>query len=100
MEELCYLPARVLADRLRRRELSATEALNAYIERIENHNPPLNAVVSADFGRAREAATAADRAPALDQAPGPLHGVPMTLKDGHDVAGLRTTIGTEIFDRT
>ncbi len=100
MEDLCYLPAGVLADRLRRRELTATEALNSCVERIEKHNPSLNAVVSADFDRAREAAVAADRALALDETVGPLHGVPMILKDGHDVAGLRTTVGTEVFDRT
>src|SRR5437762_2806900 len=59
MEELCYLPARVLADRLRRREVTAAEALAAHVERIGKHNPSLNAVVSADFDQAREAAAAA-----------------------------------------
>jgi amidase len=99
MDELCYLPARVLADRLRRRELTAAEVLATYIERIGKLNPSLNAVVSADFDQARQAAAAADRALARDETPGPLHGVPMIIKDGHDVAGLRTTIGTESFDR-
>ncbi len=99
MEALWYEPARVLADRLRRRELTATEVLNAWIERIEEHNPSLNAVVSVDFDRACDAAAAADRALALGDATGPLHGVPMVLKDGHDVAGLRTTVGSELFDR-
>jgi amidase len=99
MDELCYLPARILADRLRRRDLSAVEALEAYVERIEERNPSLNAVVSADLGRARAAAAAADDASARGEPVGPLHGVPMTLKDGHDVAGLRTTVGSETFDR-
>src|SRR6266508_1333875 len=99
VEALWYEPARVLADRLRRRELTATEVLNAWIERIEEHNPSLNAVVSVDFERACDAAAAADRALALGDATGPLHGVPMVLKDGHDVAGLRTTVGSELFDR-
>jgi amidase len=99
MEELCYLPARVLADRVRRRELAATEVLDAHLARIEKHNPHLNAVVSADADRAREAAAAADSALARGEPAGPLHGVPMILKDGHDVAGLRTTVGTEVFDR-
>ena len=95
-DDICYLPAGALAARLRRRELSATEALEVFIARIERDDPPLNAVVSADFDRARDAAAAADRA---REPLGPLHGVPIVLKDGHDVAGLRTTVGTPVFDR-
>src|SRR5215211_3397694 len=95
----CELPARVLAGRLRRRQLTAVEALEAHLERIEKHNPALNAVVSLDTDLARAAAEAADAALGRDEVPGPLHGVPMTLKDGHDVAGLRTTVGTVELDR-
>jgi len=95
----CELPARVLARRLRRRELSAAEALEAHLQRIDKHNPALNAVVSLDAERARERAEAADAALRRGAPLGPLHGVPMTLKDGHDVAGLRTTVGTDLFDR-
>jgi amidase len=96
--DLCHLPARVLADRMRKRELSAVEVLDAYIQRIDRLNPTLNAVVSADYDLARQAAAEADRKVARGESLGPLHGVPMTTKDGHDVAGLRTTIGTERFD--
>src|SRR5262249_4504166 len=99
MDELWYQPARVLADRLRSREVSAVEVLAAHLARVEKYNPSLNAVVSLDVDRAREAAVDADRALARDEHPPPLLGVPMELKDGHDVAGLRTTAGTEIFDR-
>jgi amidase len=95
----CELPARVLARRLRRRELSAVEALDAHLQRIDKHNPALNAVVSLDAERAGERAAAADAALRRGAPVGPLHGVPMTLKDGHDVAGLRTTVGTALFDR-
>jgi amidase len=98
-KEPCELPARVLARRLRRRQLSAAEALEAHLQRIEKHNPALNAVVSLDVDRARELAAAADAALRRGEQLGPLHGVPMTLKDGHDVAGLRTTVGTAQFDR-
>jgi amidase len=48
MNGLCYLPARVLAERLRRRELTATELLDAHLARIEKYNPALGAVVSMD----------------------------------------------------
>lgn len=99
MEDLTYLPARVLADRIRRREPTAVDALLAYLERIAAYNPVLNAVVSLDEDRALDAARAADMAVERGAATGPLHGVPMTLKDCHDVAGLRTTVGTPVFDR-
>jgi amidase len=98
-EGLCEVPARVLAERLRRREVSAVEALDAHLERIGRHNPALNAVVSLDADRARDQARAADAAIARGEVVGPLHGVPMTLKDGHDVAGMRTTVGTFELDR-
>jgi amidase len=95
----CELPARVLARRLRRRQLTAVEALEAHLERIEEHNPMLNAVVSLDADRARKLAEAADAELRRGEIRGPLHGVPMTLKDAHDVAGLRTTVGTVELDR-
>src|SRR5262249_29729681 len=88
-----------LADRLRRGELSATELLDAYLKRIDAYNPPLNAIVSVGVEHAREAAAAADRVLARGEAVGPLGGVPMAVKGGHDGAGLRTTVGSEIFDR-
>jgi amidase len=59
----------------------------------------LNAVVSLDIEAAGRQAEAADATLARGEAGGPLHGVPLTLKDGNDVAGLRTTLGTELFDR-
>ncbi|MGH9244486.1 MAG: amidase [Acidimicrobiales bacterium] len=93
------LPARVLARRIKERQLSAVEVLEAHLERIEKFNPALTAVVSLDADRARAAAEAADAAPERGEVLGPLHGVPMTLKDGHEVAGLRTTVGTPVLDR-
>jgi len=95
----CDIPARVLASRLRRRQTTAVEALAAHLERIEQHNAALNAVVSLDIDRARRLAAAADAALRRGEIWGPLHGVPMTLKDAHDVAGLRTTVGTRELDR-
>ncbi len=98
-DEPCNIPARVLTRRLRERKLTAVEALEAHLERIEECNPVLNAVVSLDADRARKSAEAADAALRRDEVWGPLHGVPMTLKDAHDVAGLRTTVGTKELDR-
>jgi amidase len=93
---MSYESARLQADRIRRRERSAAETLDAFLARVEAYDKDLNAVVSIDADLAREAARAADATPA----DGPLHGVPMTIKDGYDVAGLRTTVGTPVFDRT
>lgn len=99
LEAPCYLPARELARRLRDRQLTAVDLLEAQLDRIERHNPALNAVVSLDAGRARRRAEEADAALARGEVWGPLHGVSMTLKDAHDVAGLRTTIGAVPLDR-
>ncbi len=62
MEGPCDIPARLLARRLRQRRLSAVEALEAHLERIEKHNATLNAVVSLDVDGARKAARKADTA--------------------------------------
>jgi amidase len=97
--EVHELTAGGLADLIKRRELSAVEALDGALRRIEAHNPALNAVVSLDEDRARRAAQRADAELTRESQLGPLHGVPLTLKDGHDVAGLRTTVGTQAFDR-
>ena len=98
-ESPCDLPATELARRLQRRELSARDAVEAHLSRIAERNGALNAVVSLDPARARAQADAADAALRRGDAVGPLHGVPMTLKDAHDVAGLRTTVGSPLFDR-
>ncbi len=97
--ELHRLSATDLAARLRAGSVTATEALAACLERIEKHNPELTAAVSLDAEAAARHAAEADEALRRGDDVGPLHGVPMTLKDGHDVAGLRTTIGTTAFDR-
>src|SRR5262245_43101533 len=95
----CELSAKLLASRMRDRTLSASEVLEAHLAKIEEHNPKLHAVVSLDAEKARQRAREADRALARGEYWGPLHGVPMTLKDGFDVAGLRTTVGTKELDR-
>jgi len=88
-----------LARRIRQRERSAREALEEHLDRIARHDATLHAVVSVDAARARAEADAADAALGRGEVRGPLHGVPMTLKDGNDVAGLRTTVGTRELDR-
>jgi amidase len=91
--------AQGLAGRIRRGEISAVEVLEEHLDRIGKHNPELNAVVSLDADAAQRQAEAADAALRRGVEVGPLHGVPMTLKDSLDVAGLRTTVGTAQLDR-
>ncbi|HWP11603.1 MAG TPA: amidase family protein [Ramlibacter sp.] len=82
-----------LASAIRRRECSAAELVQAQLARIAQRNPALNAIVTLDAEGALERAAAADAALAAGRPCGPLHGVPFTLKDCFETAGLRTTAG-------
>lgn len=83
-----------LAGQIAAGTISAAEAVDAAIGRIEQVDGPINAVVVRDFERAREAAKAADMRRAQGVA-GPLNGVPMTVKESFNIAGLKTTWGFE-----
>lgn len=95
--EIQAMSLRKLAGSIRRREISAREALDAHLRRIEEVNPVINAVVTLDPEGAWERATEADKMLAAGVEVGPLHGVPMTHKDNHNTAGMRTTFGSPIF---
>lgn len=84
-----------LAHAIRSGEISAIDALEAHLARIEQVNPTLNAVVILDAESARQRALEADAALARGEVWGALHGVPFTLKDCHETAGMRTTAGFE-----
>jgi amidase len=83
-----------LARAIRERKVSSTEAVEAFLRRIDRVNPLLNAVVTLCAERARMEARIADERLAKGLPTGPLHGVPMTIKDSLDTAGVRTTGGT------
>jgi amidase len=89
---MTYPTASALAEALRTRQVSAVELLDETTRRIETHDGRLNAVVVRDFERARDAARAADEALARGETQ-PLLGVPMTVKEAFNVAGLPTTWG-------
>ncbi len=93
MSDLHDLSARDLAERIRRREVSSREALDHLLDRVARLDGPVNCVVTIDAERARREADAADRALAAGNVAGPLHGVPMTIKDSFTTAGMRTTSG-------
>jgi amidase len=98
MGDIALEPAHRLAEAIRRRELSSRELLDHYLARVGRLNPALNAVVTLDPDGARRAADDADTAVARGDVTGPLHGVPMTIKDTYETAGMRTTCGLSAWD--
>ena len=95
MNELIYKSASFLARAIRNKEVSSEEVVKACLERIEKVNPRLNAVVQMTGDRALARARGADDALARGEISGPLHGVPFTIKDNLDTAGVISTGGTK-----
>src|SRR5260370_9146545 len=93
MSELAYSSAIAIAKKIRRREISSREAVDYFLARVAALDQPINSVVSIDADRARHEADAADAALARGEVRGPLHGVPMTIKDSFQTEGMRTTSG-------
>ena len=93
MSEIWQLSATELAQRIARRQLSSAEVVDAHLARIDAVNPALNAVVRVLADEARAAAALADKRLADGETVGPLHGVPFTVKENIDMAGLPTTWG-------
>lgn len=96
MDEALFLSATDAADMLRGKEVSSRELTELLLARIDAVNPAVNAVVELRREAALQEAAAADQAIA-DGVPGPLLGVPMTIKDSFNVAGLHTTWGNPAF---
>ena len=97
MSDVAFRAAVDLASMVRNQEISALELADIYIDRIERLDGEINAVVVRDFERARAAARVADARLAAGDTVGPLHGVPMTIKESYDVGGLPTTWGIPVF---
>jgi Asp-tRNA(Asn)/Glu-tRNA(Gln) amidotransferase A subunit family amidase len=97
MTELCDFEAVELRRRIGAKEISPRELLDSCIARIEAVDPALNAVVATCLDRARDEARAAEAA-VMDGAPlGPLHGLPIGIKDLNATGGLRTTYGSLLY---
>lgn len=93
MAALVFQSASELARIIKDREASAEEVLDAHLRHIAAHNEPLNAVITLDEEGARRRTREADEALARGEVWGPLHGVPVTVKDCYETAGLKTTCG-------
>lgn len=97
-EEICFLEAAELSRRIRAKELSAAEVMEAHLRRIEATNPRVNAIVTFLPERAMEDARAADEKLARGEETGPLHGLPVAHKDLAPTKGIRTTFGSKVFE--
>lgn len=95
-DDLCGLDATELAARIRHKDVSPVEVLRAHQDRIARLNPVLNAIVT-PAPDAAERAREAERAVMRGDRLGPLHGVPFTMKDAFETAGLRTTCGSRLL---
>ena len=93
MSELHFATATELAAKIRNREIGAVELLDHFLGRVEKYNPQLNAIIWMDEEGARARAKAADAALARGENWGPLHGLPMTIKESFNIAGSPTTWG-------
>lgn len=91
MSEFVFRTATELAQIIREKTATAVDVLEDHLQQIARHNPALNAIVTPNEEEARQRAREADEALARDEVWGPLHGVPVTVKDVFETAGLRTT---------
>jgi amidase len=97
MSTLSYLTGSQLAAMIRDRKIGCVELLDHFLDRVERFNPAINAVVVLDIERARRRALDADDALARGDDVGPLHGVPMTIKESFQLMGTPTTFGVTAY---
>jgi len=97
MDAYAFGSATQLALEIRDRRVGCLELLDFYLARAERHNPALNAIIAWQIDAARQRARDADAALAKDEVWGPLHGIPMTVKESFNVSGLPTTFGNPLW---
>ena len=93
---MIYKNTHELVDLIKNKELSSVELLETLLKRVEQVNPDLNAIVALDAERAMDKAKKADEALSKGEDIGPLHGLPMTIKDAYSVEGLVSTGGNPL----
>src|SRR5215213_1379033 len=95
--DLCYAPISELATRLASRALSPVELTEAYLRRLEALDPKIHAFVTLTPERALDDARRAEHEIGRGDVRGPLHGIPIALKDLYDTAGIRTTAHSRVY---
>lgn len=95
--DLAFAPAWRLADLVRTRQVSPVELATLFLDRIATQNPKLNAYLTIASDAALDAAKTAERLLLSGASVGPLHGVPLSIKDLLDTAGIRTTYGSRVY---
>jgi amidase len=96
-EDICFQSAVEMARRIRAKQISSRELLEAHLKRIERINPTVNAIVTLVAEQAMEQARFLDEAAAHGRWAGPLHGLPVAHKDLHETMGIRTTFGSPLL---
>jgi Asp-tRNA(Asn)/Glu-tRNA(Gln) amidotransferase A subunit family amidase len=97
-EDICFMSAFEMGEKIKTQELSSTEITETIIERIEKINPLLNAYCTPTFELARETAEKADEAVKKSENLGLLHGIPTSIKDLMQTKGIRTTFGSKLYE--
>ena len=97
-EEICFLPAWEMKEKIESQELSSTEITETIIERIEKINPIINAYCTTTFDLARTMAKEADERVKKGEKIGLLNGIPTSIKDLNQIKGVRTTFGSKIYE--
>lgn len=96
-EDICFMPAFEMADKIKTQELTSLEITETIIERIEKLNPILNAYCTSTFDLAREMAKKADDSVKRDEKFGILNGIPTSIKDLMQTKGILTTYGSKLY---
>lgn len=97
-DPIYYQEASTLAEMIRNKEITSVEVVQVHLDRIEAINPKINGIVTLMGKQALKDAAAADKAVAAGEKLGPLHGVPFSIKDSIDTAGVPTQYGSKIFE--
>ncbi|HIL31206.1 MAG TPA: Asp-tRNA(Asn)/Glu-tRNA(Gln) amidotransferase subunit GatA [Dehalococcoidia bacterium] len=96
--EICYMSAGDLSKLVQSKEISPVEIIEAHLTRIDATEPVLNSFITLLADQARKAARQAEKDIQAGRYKGPLHGIPVALKDLYNTGGVRTTSGSRIFD--
>ncbi len=97
-EDICFMSASEMLDKIKTQELTSEEITETLIERIEKINPIINAYCTPTLDLAREMAKKADVSVKQGEKLGPLHGIPTSIKDLMQTKGIRTTYGSKLYE--